>query len=193
MYGYVLLDEAFLCLMKGRLDTFDPPTQESVSYKNWVTYIDGSACLECLSHHGKIYRIDEIPDISPPLHLYCRCKITNMRAVVAGNATRDGQNGADYWIKHYGTLPDYYITMDELSELGWRFGKPPVRFAPGKMPTMGIYENKNGHLPQIPGRIWYEADINYYNGQRNRHRLVWSNDGLIFVTYDHYETFFEII
>ena len=38
----------------------------------------------------------------------------------------------------------------------------------------------------------YEADVNYYEGRRNRHRVLWSNDGLIFVTYDHYSTFYEI-
>ena len=53
--------------------------------------------------------------------------------------------------------------------------------------------NRNTHLPQKPGRVWYEADINYYSGRRNGHRLLWSNDGLLFVTYDHYETFLEII
>ena len=53
--------------------------------------------------------------------------------------------------------------------------------------------NSDGHLPQKPGRIWYEADINYTPGRRNLHRILWSNDGLIFVTYDHYETFYEII
>ncbi|MBR4868168.1 MAG: phage head morphogenesis protein, partial [Clostridia bacterium] len=68
----------------------------------------------------------------------------------------------------------------------------PSQFAPGKMLTMGIYLNKNDKLPQAPNRIWYEADINYTPGRRNRHRIVWSNDGLIFVTYDHYETFYEI-
>ena len=57
----------------------------------------------------------------------------------------------------------------------------------------GVYHNKNNHLPDMPGRIWYEADINYYEGRRNSHRVLWSNDGLIFVTYDHYETFYEII
>ena len=60
------------------------------------------------------------------------------------------------------------------------------------MITMGIYLNKDGHLPNAPGRIWYDADINYYNGKRNAHRILWSNDGLIFVTYDHYQTFMEI-
>ena len=66
------------------------------------------------------------------------------------------------------------------------------KYAPGMMVYGGIYENENNHLPSAPGRVWYEADINYYEGQRNRHRIVWSNDGLIFVTYDHYHTFYEI-
>lgn len=57
----------------------------------------------------------------------------------------------------------------------------------------GIYDNSDGHLPDKSGRIWFEADINYYEGRRNRHRILWSNDGLIFVTYDHYKTFYEII
>lgn len=61
------------------------------------------------------------------------------------------------------------------------------------MLTGGMYNNKNKHLPDAPGRVWYEADINYYEGKRNKHRILWSNDGLIFVTYDHYETFYEII
>ena len=28
---------------------------------------------------------------------------------------------------------------------------------------------------------------------RTRHRILYSNDGLVFVTYDHYETFHEIV
>ena len=37
--------------------------------------------------------------------------------------------------------------------------------------------------------------INYglkNSGKRNRQRIVYSNDGLIFVSYDHYQTFYEI-
>ena len=56
-----------------------------------------------------------------------------------------------------------------------------------------IYRNKDGHLPNAQGRIWYEADINYIDGKRNAQRIVWSNDGLIFASYDHYKTFCEII
>ena len=106
---------------------------------------------------------------------------------------KEGKNGADYWMKYYAALPDCYITEEELKNLGWRRGKAPAKFAPGKMVTMGLYQNRNKHLPQIPGRIWFEADLNYYSGRRNGHRLLWSNDGLLFVTYDHYETFLEVV
>ena len=36
------------------------------------------------------------------------------------------------------------------------------------------------------------ADLNYKFGFRNLQRVLWSNDGLIFVSYDHYKTFYEI-
>ena len=42
------------------------------------------------------------------------------------------------------------------------------------------------------GRVWYEADINYDGGYRSNDRILYSNDGLIFVTYDHYKTFYEV-
>ena len=36
------------------------------------------------------------------------------------------------------------------------------------------------------------ADINYYGGYRGHDRILFSNDGLIFVSYDHYKTYYEI-
>ena len=193
MYGYVVSTDLSHILIKGRLDSYSPPTQESRNDKNWIAALDLKTCLECREYHGQIYRMDETPDIEPPLHPNCRCRIEPMKAVEAGYATKDGQYGADCWIKYVASLPKYYITDDELIALGWRRGKSPAKFAPGKMLTRGTYQNRNGHLPQKPGRVWYEADINYYSGRRNGHRLLWSNDGLLFVTYDHYETFLEII
>lgn len=191
--GYIVSVEMACDLTKDRSDSYSPPTQKSRNYKNWIAVLDLKTCLECRSRHGQIYQMDEIPDIEPPLYPNCRCEIRPMEAVIAGYGTKDGQNGADYWMKYFEELPEYYITREELTSLGWKWGKSPAKFAPGKMATMGIYQNRNGHLPQIPGRIWYEADINYYSGRRNRHRLLWSNDGLLFVTYDHYETFLEVI
>lgn len=193
MRGYIIPANVAYDLTKGASDFYSPPTQESRRYKNWIAILDLKTCLECREHHGQIYRMDEIPDIEPPLHPNCRCDIKPMEAVIAGYGTKNGQDGADCWMKYYNVLPEYYITREELLALGWKWGKPPAKFAQGKMATMGIYQNRNGHLPQIPGRIWYEADINYYSGKRNAHRLLWSNDGLLFVTYDHYKTFLEIV
>lgn len=192
--GYVLTcrEEAAL-LQKGRLDFYDPPAISSKNWKNWITHLDPKACPLCRSKHGQIYEADAIVTEEPPLHPNCRCVIEWMQAVVAGQGTKDGKDGADWWIKYLAILPDNYITKDDLYALGWRDGKSPAKYAPDKMIAGGIFENRNGHLPQVSGRIWYEADINYYSGRRNNHRLLWSNDGLIFVTYDHYETFIEIV
>ena len=64
---------------------------------------------------------------------------------------------------------------------------------PGRMLIGGVYKNRNSHLPSKEGRIWYEADINYTSGFRGTERILFSNDGLIFVTYDHYLTFVEVV
>lgn len=116
-----------------------------------------------------------------------------LKAILAGDANTNGINGADWYLKNNGELPDYYINDEELLELGWRPGKRISSFAPGKMYTRGVYDNSDNHLPNADGRIWYEADINYTPGKRNKHRILWSNDRLIFVTYDHYITFYEFV
>ena len=113
---------------------------------------------------------------------------------MAGKATKKGKDGADWWLKHYDELPNYYITETEAKQLGWvRYKGNLHKVAPGKMITRGIYYNDNNHLPVENGRIWYEADINYEKGYRGNDRILFSNDGLIFVTYDHYKTFVEIV
>ena len=48
-------------------------------------------------------------------------------------------------------------------------------------------------LKHLDNDEWYEADINYTSGKRNKQRILYSNDGLIFVTYDHYRRFYEIV
>ncbi|MBP0973793.1 MAG: phage head morphogenesis protein [Oscillospiraceae bacterium] len=150
-------------------------------------------CLTCQSNQGQIYSFDSVPRSVPPVHACCRCEVRAIPAIFAGNAIKDGEKGADYWLAYYGKLPDYYIDKDTLFNLGWGHGKVPARFAPGKMLGGDIYFDKEGHLPAAPGRIWREADINYYEGKRNYHRVIYSNDGLIFVTYDHGKNFYEII
>ena len=167
---------------------------ESKNYKNWIAVLDVKTCYSCRSRHGQIYETDEYVFEKPPLHLYCRCLIRPMKAKLAGTATNLKENGADWWLKNNGMLPDYYITLKDAERIGYKRNKGNLgAVVPGRMLLKGIYKNKDGHLPEEPDRIWFEADINYNSGKRNSQRILWSNDGLIFVTYDHYETFYEII
>lgn len=159
-----------------------------------MAQLDARLCVECDKIHGKIYTLDEPIDPRPKLHFNCRCKIEYLRAIAAGLATEQGVNGADWWLKNRGELPEYYISESEAKQAGWKPPEGNLHVAvPGKMIAKGIYRNKDGHLPSAPGRVWYEADINYSSGWRNKQRVLYSNDGLIFVTYDHYKTFYEII
>lgn len=162
-------------------------------YKHWISVDDLRRCFECKKNHGKIWLVSETPVPSPPAHPNCRCVFERMKAISAGTATINGEDGADWKIKHEGSLPDYYISIQDAVNAGWRYGRWPSNFVPGKMLTGGVYNNDDGHLPMNTNRQWYEADINYSTGRRNKQRIVWSNDGLIFVTYDHYETFYEIV
>lgn len=173
-------------------DTLSPQISTSTKYKHWVSVEDLKRCIICADNHGKIWLISEIPDPNPPVHPNCRCAIEPMQTIKAGTATINGIDGADWTLKYEGTLPDYYVTEEEALKNGWRRGRWPSNFIPNKMIAENVYQNHNRHLPHIQGRTWYKADINYKTGRRNRQRIVWSNDGLVFVTYDHYETFYEI-
>lgn len=186
IFAYLLLQ-----IVNGK--NWNPIFRESNNYKNWIASLDLKTCLECKSYHGKIWNINESPDNKPPLHPNCRCLITPMKAIKSGTATNIGLNGADWYIKKYNKLPNYYISFEEAIKAGWRKSKWLSNFLPNKMLYGGIYDNVDFRLPCSKDRIWHEADLNYKTGKRNGQRILWSNDGLIFVSYDHYKTFFEII
>lgn len=177
------------------LDGFDVTMfTYSTKWKNWIAILDLKTCLDCRRLHGKVFRTEEIIYKEPPLHDRCRCEVKQLKAIYNGYATKNGQNGADFWLMQYGTLPEYYITKEDAKQQGWRAIEGNLaETAPGMMIGGDVYLNRNGHLPEAEGRVWYEADINYTNGYRTRHRILYSNDGLVFVTYDHYETFIEIV
>lgn len=60
---------------------------------------------------------------------------------------------------------------------------------PGKAIGGDRFSNREKRLPQKAKRVWREADINYRCGRRQADRLIYSNDGLIYVTRDHYRNF----
>ena len=166
----------------------------SDKWQMWKAYIDPKTCLTCRYNNGKIFGIDEVilPG-RPPVHFRCRCHMQWLEVKLAGTATNKGVDGADWYLINYGELPDHYITKKEAYLLDWRPNEGNLNdIAPECMIGGDIFENRRGQLPEAPGRIWYEADINYEGGFRGNDRIVFSNDGLVFGTYDHYETFVEI-
>lgn len=89
----------------------------------------------------------------------------------------------------YGHLPGNYITKDEARELGWEGGSVE-EYAPGYAIGGDRFGNREGLLPEEPGRVYYECDVDTKGEEtRGSHRLVYSNDGLIYYTSDHYESF----
>ncbi|MFD1610106.1 ribonuclease domain-containing protein [Oceanobacillus luteolus] len=94
------------------------------------------------------------------------------------------------YIHTYNKLPPNYITKREASELGWEASEGNLWEVTDKKSIGGDkFYNREGKLPKKEGRQYYEADINYEGGYRGPERIVYSNDGLIYYTDDHYETF----
>ena len=89
----------------------------------------------------------------------------------------------------HGHLPENYITKDEARELGWEGGSVEA-YAPGYAIGGDAFGNREGLLPEAPDRIYYECDIDTLGeDSRGAKRIVFSNDGLIYYTQDHYESF----
>ena len=93
------------------------------------------------------------------------------------------------YIYLYGCLPPNFMTKEEARSLGWTGGSLEP-YAPGKCIGGDRFGNYEGLLPDAPGRTWTECDIDTLGASsRGAKRIVFSNDGLIYVTHDHYESF----
>ena len=94
------------------------------------------------------------------------------------------------YIYTYGELPDNFITKNEARDLGWDSKAGNLWDVAEGMSIGGDrYYNNDDQLPEEKGRKYYECDINYQGGFRGAERIVFSNDGLIYYTDDHYESF----
>lgn len=97
------------------------------------------------------------------------------------------------YIHKYGKLPDNFITKSEAKSLGWDSKKGNLwDVAPGKSIGGDRYSNYEETLPVKNGIKYFECDINYSGGHRGAERIVYSSDGHVYYTNDHYETFSEV-
>ena len=83
-------------------------------------------------------------------------------------------------------------TVTNANLFGGTINNNGVIVLPGKSIGGDVFRNAEGKLPSSPGRTWFEADINYTSGFRGSDRIIYSNDGLIYKTTDHYNTFTQV-
>lgn len=93
------------------------------------------------------------------------------------------------YINAYGHLPSNFITKKEAGALGWEGGSLEP-YAPGKCIGGDYFGNYEGLLPEAAGREYHECDIDTLGkSKRGSKRIIYSNDGLIYYTEDHYASF----
>ena len=96
------------------------------------------------------------------------------------------QRVADYLHQHQ-RLPAYYLTKNEARKQGWEPSKGNLcQTLPGRAIGGDRFSNREKVLPVKAGRHWFEADVNYDCGRRGSDRMLYSSDGMIYVTRDHY-------
>jgi len=106
------------------------------------------------------------------------------------NGTYTTKEDVGLYIHTYDKLPNNFIKKRDATDLGWESSKGNLWDLTDKKSIGGDkFGNREKRLPIKDGRIYYECDINYKGAYRGAERIVYSNDGLVYYTGDHYETF----
>ena len=121
--------------------------------------------------------------------------VTGTETIVSGETAIDeegwysGKEEVTLYLLTYGQLPQNFITKKDAKELGWPGGSLEP-YAPGMSIGGDRFGNYEGALPEADGRHYTECDIDTQGAEkRGAKRMIFSNDGLIFYTEDHYKTF----
>jgi guanyl-specific ribonuclease Sa len=109
---------------------------------------------------------------------------------VSEDGTYTSRDEVALYIHTYGKLPSNYVTKKDAQAAGWDNKKGNLQdVLPGASIGGDRFGNYEGLLPEKKGRKYFECDIDYEGGYRGAKRIIYSNDGLIFYTEDHYESF----
>ena len=118
---------------------------------------------------------------------------TDDAAPIAEDGTYTSKDDVALYIHTYGKLPSNFLTKKDAQARGWESSKGNLQtVAPGMSIGGDRFGNREGLLPDKKGRQYYECDIDYDGGRRNAKRIVFSDDGLIFYTDDHYASFEQL-
>ncbi len=116
-------------------------------------------------------------------------KEENNEAQIDENGSYTSKDDVALYIHTYGKLPSNFITKEEARDLGWDGGGLEP-YAPSMCIGGDYFGNYEGLLPEKKGRKYTECDIDTMGkSSRGEKRIIFSNDGLIYYTDDHYESF----
>ena len=198
----LLLLFASLCVLTACGSTPDAQQTESPNLldmvrKNGIVESDDPWEPETYTDSGEPEQQPPISDepLTPPPETWTVDDVSETSGVDdapdASEITEDGtyttKNDVALYLHLYGHLPDNFITKKEAKSLGWGGGSVED-YAPGKCIGGDRFGNYEGLLPA--DRSYHECDINTLGAKsRGAERLVFSDDGLIYYTGDHYNTF----
>ncbi|SHG66048.1 ribonuclease [Chryseobacterium oranimense] len=127
-------------------------------------------------------------------------EITSYGSTPSGSQSTDGNSSPQSvdqltaektvinYVKQNHRLPDYYITKNEARKLGWNASKGNLcEVLPGRAIGGDKFGNRENQLPQ--GEKYYEADVNYSCGNRNADRIIFTRNGDVYLTKNHYKSF----
>ena len=166
-----------------------------VAFRKWSRGADGGTAGQTAAPEQAVTVLADSPvlDTAPPAA--AATEMAPQAATAPGRITEDGQytskDDVALYIHTYGHLPGNFITKAEAKALGWGDQYSSVDdAAPGKSIGGDRFGNREGLLPKQKGRTYTECDIGT-KGKKSRgaKRIVFSNDGLIYYTGDHYESF----
>lgn len=110
-------------------------------------------------------------------------------AVISEDGEYTTKEDVALYIHLYGHLPSNFVTKKQAQSQGWKGGSLENYF-PGCSIGGDVFGNREGLLPKKDGRKYYECDIDTKGAKsRGAKRIVFSNDGLVYYTDDHYESF----
>lgn len=112
---------------------------------------------------------------------------------VSEDGTYTSKDEVAAYIHAYNHLPSNFIKKRDAQDLGWDSSLGNLdEVAPGMSIGGDKFGNYEGKLPEKNGRKYFECDINYDGGYRGAERIIYSNDGAVYYTNDHYNTFTQL-
>lgn len=194
LLGAFLLAAGLLAGCTGEAVTPQETIQESQSQE--AESIETESIEETESESPEAEVIEEAEAESPQTEVQEETEADSPEAEISEeteiqeDGTYTSKEEVAEYIYLYGHLPDNFITKKEAKALGWVSSEGNLaEVAPGKSIGGDYFGNFEGNLPKKKGREYHECDIDSDGGYRGAKRLVFSNDGLIYYTEDHYNTF----